>query len=147
MLKGGPIYNVPFTKVIERLGVEVDEITVKDEEPSSLSLKRAPLKIQKIVLKLREFCAKSGAALLLFGSQATNRAGSGSDWDFGIYFTRAGVPKNFSSFKQDLIDRAFPYRIDIVVLNEAPPWFWESLVGRSLTLQGQTPEQIKRKTA
>jgi len=90
-------------------------------------LEQAPPKIQKAVLKLLEFCKKQQATLVLFGSRARQTESQGSDWDFGIYFNGKLHDKELRALKHELQERSFPYRVDIVSLNQVPSWFFRSI--------------------
>ena len=138
MMKGSSIYNVPFTKLITHLRIDPFEITETETLLNAL-LKKAPLKIQKVILKLQEFCQKHNASLILFGSQVTGKATVRSDWDFGMYFFQSPPLGKLSLLKQRLIDKVFPYRIDIICLNQAPSWFQQSVWDESLLLWGSLP--------
>lgn len=144
MLKGDSIYNVPFTKLIAFLQVEPNQITKKEERASSL-LKKFPLKIQKAILKLQEFCRRHHGSLLLFGSQA--KRGNfkvSSDWDLGVYFVKEEKARELRLLKQRIIESVFPYRIDILNLNRAPEWFSESIQTESELLFGSWPSKWRQ---
>ncbi|HCU25624.1 MAG TPA: hypothetical protein DF383_11465 [Deltaproteobacteria bacterium] len=144
MLQGRPIYNQPFLKMLDYLGVSPEEITEESAEKTLQALQKAPLKLRKVILRLIEFCRKHRAALLLFGSQASGKAGIASDWDFGVYFANSGAKIEFRAMKRRLVEQAFPYRLDIVNLNEAPDWFLESIREECVLLEGDWPKNWRR---
>ncbi len=61
----------------------------------------------------------------LFGSQATGQAGPLSDFDFGVLFSSALSPaerfRQSLELSADLIGVLHSQRLDVVILNEAPP--------------------------
>lgn len=142
MFKGESIYNKPFTKLIEALNIKPDQITESSSSQENI-FKKAPLKIQKVLLKLKEFCEKNRASLYLFGSQASQTARRGSDWDFGIYFQKKDQSKPLRNLKLKLIDQMFPYRMDVVCLNRAPKWFLQSIEDEIITLYGKDFKMVK----
>ncbi|MBI4197331.1 MAG: nucleotidyltransferase domain-containing protein [Deltaproteobacteria bacterium] len=146
MLAGMPIYNTPFLKLIQFLRVEPEEVT-EESSVETLFLRMAPLKIQKTALELIQFCKKHQATLLLFGSQARGTKGIGSDWDFGVYFHKKDANRDLRRLKQNLQDRAFPYRIDVVNLGQAPSWFLEGVRKDRFLLEGEWPKSLGEKVA
>lgn len=142
MLKGASVFNTPFTKLITHLNIDPAEITQTTSQGENV-LGSAPLKIQKIVLRLKDFCEKYSASLILFGSQAAGTSRASSDWDFGIYFNKKDVTSQLRRLKSQLQEDSFPYRLDVVVLNQAPSWFWASIQDESLLLFGTDIQKMK----
>ena len=137
MFEGDTIFTTPFKKVLSFLNIEFEEVT-KNETSLSPILKEAPANIIKILLQLQTFAKEKNASLFLFGSRARGKKGIRADWDFAIYFMDKKRVKNFASFKEKLTDKAFPYSIDIVVLNDAPDWFIDSISNEAILIEGKT---------
>ncbi|MFH1874136.1 MAG: nucleotidyltransferase domain-containing protein [Pseudomonadota bacterium] len=144
MFSGKSIFSTSFEKVLAELGVDFEEITTKTTDFESI-IQDSPPKIKKIALKFEEYAQKNQADLFLIGSRARGKKGIKSDWDFALYFRLDKRPKGFSLFKQELIDLAFPYRIDLVCLNEAPAWFLNSIATSSIRITKLYPDSIKLK--
>lgn len=142
MFRGESIYNTPFTKLIRYLQVEPGDITEQESSAERL-LKSAPLKIKKVVCDLQDFCRKHGASLLLFGSQVAGSAKPSSDWDFAVYFLKRTHVPALLKLKHRLAEQAFPYRLDIVNLNQAPSWFLESIRDEAQLLHGEWPPELR----
>ena len=144
LLKGQPIYNKPFLKLIRFLQVDAEEITKEIPEEEKL-LADAPKKIQILAFHLLSFCKKYHSSLILFGSRVSGRARMGSDWDFGIYFPKPKEKtlKEFQRSKPSWIEGAFPHRVEILNLNESPQWFWDSIRESSLVLFGEYPDPLR----
>ncbi|PIQ77829.1 hypothetical protein COV82_02640 [Candidatus Peregrinibacteria bacterium CG11_big_fil_rev_8_21_14_0_20_46_8] len=73
-----------------------------------------------------EFPRKLGVeALYLFGSRAQNRAGPLSDYDFGVLLNDKIPAKNFLDSKLEIMAQLRQQyetnKVDVVILNEAPP--------------------------
>lgn len=135
MFQGRSVFSVAFEKLLANLNVEFDELLVKPNQIEAI-LADAPENIRKALLNLQKFAIETDADLFLIGSRARGRSGSKSDWDFAIYFPDEKRPKNFSMLKQNVIERAFPYRMEIVVLNSAPSWFLKSAKDNAIKIFG-----------
>ena len=142
MLRGGAVFNVPFSRILDFLKVSPLKIT-EEERVEDKILKSAPLKLQKVILKLIEFCKDHKAALLLFGSRVGGKARPGSDWDFGFYFYEKIPEASFRNLKWRLTEEAFPYGVDLVNLNQAPSWFLESIRNECVVLSGEMPKILE----
>ena len=142
MLAGASIYNVPFQKLIRFLRISPDQIT-DEHSASTLSLEQSPAKIRKAALRLLDYCKKKRASLILFGSRARETHGKGSDWDFAVYFHGKVHDHELRRLKQQLQEQTFPYRIDIVNLNQAPHWFLRGVREDGLVLEGSWPETMR----
>ena len=136
MFSKNSVFNSTFCKILGYLKVDYQVLTY-EMTPSHQIMSKAPTPIKKISLQLIEFCKRYHANLILFGSRAEGKTGVQVDWDFGIFFLKSVHDREFKLLKVRLTDAAFPYRIDIVNLNEAPAWFLESLQNRSLILHGK----------
>jgi AcrR family transcriptional regulator len=136
MLGNKPVFNSSFVRILEYLGVDYDQIT---QSRHNAVLHNMPVRIQKAVMALIQFCDAHQAGLVLFGSRARGKGGVQADWDFGIYAVRYLDPRAFSMLKLKLMDDAFPNRIDVVNLNVAPPWFLESIADDHIQIHGRLP--------
>jgi predicted nucleotidyltransferase len=130
------IFNKPFEKILKLLVVDHSKL-VKEKYSEEEPLGHAPDNIKKLVLSLIEYAKGHNADVLLFGSRVKKNKSIRSDWDFGIYFQQEKIPKDFSALKGRLLERAFPYRADIVVLNYAPDWFLDSIEEDAVMLTGE----------
>lgn len=143
LLKGGTIYNQPFLKLVTWLNLDPEAITSRDDPVRCLT-RSAPERIQKVMLRLEEFVRNHDASLCLFGSRARGRKETGLDWDFGIYFHNKNQDGELRKLKRALEERAFPYQIDVVNLNGAPPWFLQGILGEALVLVGDLQDCWRR---
>jgi hypothetical protein len=134
MLGKKPVFNSSFVKILEQLGVSYDQVTQSRDDAI---LHAMPIRIQKAVMALIQFCDVHRAGLILFGSRARGKSGVQADWDFGIYAMKPFEPRSLSTLKLKLMDDVFPNRIDIVNLNNAPHWFLESIVDDHIQICGQ----------
>ncbi|PIR17833.1 MAG: hypothetical protein COV46_02585 [Deltaproteobacteria bacterium CG11_big_fil_rev_8_21_14_0_20_49_13] len=137
------VFNTTFEKILKQLCVEPEDITERHDNVSFF-VQKFPDKIKKIILKLSEFAAENHADLMLFGSRALGKAGIRSDWDFALYFNKANKDKEFRKFKQLLMEDAFPYRVDIVNLNNAPEWFLSSVEKNFIYLRREVEHDSKK---
>lgn len=146
MLSKKPVFNSTFVKILSQLGVGHDQIT---QSRDNALLRTMPMRVQKAVMSLIQFCDAHNAGLILFGSRARGKSGISPDWDFGVYSQKLFDQRTFSVLKQKLMDEAFPNRIDIVNLNVAPSWFLESIVGDHIQIHGKYPftQFVERKAA
>ncbi len=138
MFEGRSIFSVPFEKLLKKLGVSALAVTNTQTTISEI-FADAPPAILKVALRLEEFAKTNSADLFLFGSRARGKKGIRADWDFAFSFSSDEAPESFASFKQEMLDRAFPYRIDIVLLNNAPEWFLSSVRENAVRIAGVTP--------
>lgn len=141
-----PVFNSTFVKILSHLGVDYDQLT---ETHDDVLLRTMPVRIQKAVIRLIQFCDSHLAGLILFGSRVRGKGGIGPDWDFGVYSQRPVDPRALSVLKQKLMDEVFPNRIDIVNLNVAPSWFLESIAEDYIQVHGKHPfrQFVERKAA
>lgn len=137
MLKGGSVFNTTFEKIIDCLGVGYEDVTIGRNEYAAAVMKKAPKIIQSIALELSVFAEENNAAFFLFGSKARGETNNRADWDFGISKLGKKMRRKFIILKQALIEKAFPYRIDIVDMNQAPQWFIESIADDMIVLAGE----------
>ena len=137
MFSKRPVFNTSFTKILHFLGGDYRDLTYERSERSEI-MKDAPSRVQRVVLELVRFCEANEAALILFGSRSAGKKGVKADWDFGIFFEGKVKDQSLPHLKQQLADKAFPYRIDIVCLNQAPDWFLTSIQDNALLLHGST---------
>lgn len=135
MFHGQTIFNRSFEKLIVTLEVSYRDIAEEFSDGDRL-LADAPKPIQHIAMRLIEYCRQSHASLLLFGSRARGKRGPHADWDFAVHFQTHYDRKRFHVIKTDLQDAAFPYRIDIVNLNDAPSWFRKGVDKSRVVLYG-----------
>ncbi len=146
MFSKKPVFNSTFVKILNHLGVDYDQIT---ESRDNALLRTMPMRVQKAVMCLIQFCDAHNAGLILFGSRARGKGGIGPDWDFGVYSQKPFDQRSFSVLKQKLMDEVFPNRIDIVNLNAAPGWFLESVAGDHIQVHGKylLAQFVERKAA
>jgi len=138
MFRDRSVFNKPFEKILKSLNVDFSEL-ITTKSAGNEFMADAPESVKKMTMALIEYGNEHGADVLLFGSRARRKKTIKADWDFGIYFPSGNVPKGFASLKEKLKDQAFPYRADIVVLNNAPEWFLRSIEDDVVTLAGSTP--------
>lgn len=148
MYRGRSIFSAPFEKILTKLSVDIEDILIRDEDVSKI-LSDAPDQILKTALRLQLYAEKHLGDIFLFGSRARGRRGIRADWDFAIFFEKGSAPKGFSAMKLDLQEKAFPYRIDLVCLNNAPVWFLRSIADYSIRISGKTRRDrvFKRKVS
>lgn len=146
MFSKKPVFNSTFVKILNHLGINYDQVT---ESRDNTLLRTMPMRIQKAVMSLIQFCDAHNAGLVLFGSRARGKSGVIPDWDFGVYSSKLFDQRAFSVLKQKLMDEVFPNRIDIVNLNVAPSWFLESIVSDYIQIHGKHPfaQFVERKAA
>lgn len=137
------VFNTSFEKILKYLNVNLEEITEQRDRVSFL-VQKFPNKINKIILELTEFASKNSADLILFGSRASGKMGITSDWDFALYFKRANKDKELKKIKQAIVEEAFPYRVDIVNLNNAPEWFLSSISNNIIYLRKEVGNDGKK---
>lgn len=134
MFSKKPVFNSTFVKILNHLGIHHDQLT---ESRDNALLRTMPMRIQKAVMSLIQFCDAHNAGLILFGSRARGKGGVSPDWDFGVYSIKPFDQRSFSILKQKLLDEVFPNRIDVVNLNVAPLWFLESIVTDHIQIHGK----------
>lgn len=146
MFSKKPVFNSTFVKILNHLGVNHDQLS---ESRDNVLLRTMPMRVQKAVMRLIQFCDAHNAGLILFGSRARGKSGISPDWDFGVYSSKLFDQRAFSVLKQKLMDEVFPNRIDIVNLNVAPHWFLESIVSGHIQIHGKHPfaQFVERKAA
>lgn len=138
MFEGESVLSAPFQKMVDHLQVPIEALLEREEETTT-HFKTMPPRIRQIALELAQFAKEKKAVLLLFGSRAKQKKRSvQSDWDFGVFFFhRTRKQENrLKLLKQKWIEVAFPYRIDIVILNHAPDWFLETVAENYICLEG-----------
>ncbi|MBI2344311.1 MAG: nucleotidyltransferase domain-containing protein [Deltaproteobacteria bacterium] len=135
MFKNQPVFAIPFQRVLDTLHIDYRAIT-KDMSVGDTMMAVAPIQIHKVTMQLIEFCRHHHADLVLFGSRTRGKMTIQADWDFGVWFRRTIDDYPLRVLKQQLVDRAFPYRIDVVNLNQAPPWFRKSVDAHHVVLYG-----------
>lgn len=133
-----PVFTGPFVKVLQFLGVSFHDL-VDEFSPAEQLLADAPAAIQRTVARLTQFCQFNAASLVLFGSRLRGKSGAHVDWDLGVWFTGAPRSQALRNVQADLEDSAFPYRVDIVNLNDAPAWFRKQVDNQHLVLYGSYP--------
>lgn len=138
MLGRNPVFNTSFAKILQVLRVPYQAITTEASVADAL-LADAPETIRKIVLTLIDFCRAHNAALLLFGSRVRGKSGPRVDWDFAIWFHGTSPDRAFRSRKRIAHDAAFPYRLDLIHLNQAPAWFRNTVDQSHIVLYGTYP--------
>lgn len=141
MFRGESIFSTPFEKLLNELKVPFEQIVVDDEQ-LAISLRDAPSQIRTAALTLQHYATQRGADLFLVGSRARGKKGIRADWDFALFFPTQKKPKDFSSVKIKTEEMAFPYRIDVLCLNDAPEWFLNSISADALRLCGTTDRDI-----
>lgn len=132
------VFNTSFIKLLQVLGLSYQELTEERSAGDQL-LADAPASVRRVALRLIDFCRDHAAALLLFGSRVRGKTGPQVDWDFAVWFRGTVRDRALRTCKQGLRDAAFPYRVDIVNLNQAPVWFRDSVDRSHLVLYGIYP--------
>lgn len=138
MFRETPVFNSSFAKLLRALAVSYQELT-DDRANADRLMAGAPAPVQRVALRLTEFCRRHRAVLLLIGSRVRGKTGPQVDWDFAVWFRGTGRDRALRICKQALRDAAFPYRVDIVNLNQAPAWFRDSVDRSHLVLYGIYP--------
>ncbi|MCP5464888.1 MAG: nucleotidyltransferase domain-containing protein [Deltaproteobacteria bacterium] len=133
MFEKKTVFNTPFQKILNILRVDPQNITRSSFSKVKI-YEEAPPSIQNVMRMLLSYCQENKADLYLFGSRARGKKGIRSDWDFAINFKIHKKPKNFSTFKEQVIESAFPYRIDLICQNDAPEWFLEAIKNEKVKL-------------
>ena len=141
MFEGKSIFSTPFEKLLGELMIPFGRITVDDENILA-PLHDAPLQVRRVVLSLQRYAVQHNADLFLFGSRARGKKGIRADWDFALFFPSGRQPKSFASLKINAEETAFPYRVDVLCLNDAPAWFLNSVSSDALRLHGVTDPEI-----
>lgn len=136
MFEGSSIFSKSFEKILQNLGVHYDELLEK-RDVASVVMNEAPIGVQKAACELEKYAQENGADLFIIGSRARGAKGVRSDWDFAIYFTEKKAQRSLPLTKQKVGDLAFPHRIDVVCLNEAPGWFLKSVEHDAIRLCGK----------
>ena len=166
MFDDDTVFNVPFERILKALNVNYQTITYEKTLAEKL-LEDAPSPIQKVLFSLIDFCQQHKASLALFGSRARGKKGVRVDWDFGIHFSPPKAParprsqirkaggdqplagagmtdctttencRALNVLKGLLKEEAFPYRVDIVNLNQAPNWFRKTVDKEYVLLYGE----------
>lgn len=136
MFRGRSVLSAPMEKLLLSLGVGLEDV-VKKSVTTTKVLNEAPEQIKKVRLLLENYAKKYDASLFLIGSRARGKKGITSDWDFAFYFPSVKRPDDYAVTKYRAIDAAFPYRIDVVNLNDAPGWFLQSIEEDSILLFGK----------
>lgn len=138
MFEGTSVLRAPFQKILDYLQLPIEAV-LEREEGSNAHFKTMPLRIRQTALELAQFAKEKKAAVVLFGSRAREKKGGcQSDWDFGVFFHHPNKKQEnqLRLLKQKCIEVAFPYRIDIVILNRAPDWFLETVAENYICLEG-----------
>ena len=89
-----------------------------------MNQRSAPMNVQDIQPRVQAFGAAEAAVLLvyLFGSQASGRAGPGSDYDLGVLLDRReDSPAGRARLTHELVVILGTSAVDVVFLNQAPP--------------------------
>lgn len=141
MFIGKSFLSAPLEKMLDFLNIDLEDVL---ERRSSLELilGNAPEKIRNAVLKLQKYAELNKADLFLVGSRARGKRTIRSDWDFVVFFPKNKKVKGIASFKQKISDIAFPYKIDVVTLNQAPTWFIDSVSNEAIRVTGSTDPKI-----
>lgn len=124
-----PVWNTSFAKLLRATGSAYDELVEARHSFTHHPLMDAPPPIRRAAFTLTDFCRTHHAALVLFGSRARGKRGLGVDWDFGVLFRHMTARRTTAlrTLATELKENAFPFRIDIVNLNHAPPWFRDTV--------------------
>lgn len=136
MFRGKSVLSAPMEKLLFFLGVDLEDVSAKWVRIENL-FQDAPAQIKKVFRMLEDYAKKHGASLFLIGSRARGKKGIRADWDFAFYFPSDARPADFAVVKFKAEDIAFPYRIDVVNLNDAPEWFLESAEKNAILLSGK----------
>jgi len=96
---------------------------------------RLPKSIQLTVQYLKEQLGDAGV-IVLFGSRARGKGTDGADFDIGVTLPSGTSWKTFSVWKTKAEDLAWPYRIDLVNLTQAPQEFLEIVQKEMIVLHG-----------
>jgi predicted nucleotidyltransferase len=132
------VFNSSFVKLLHATRLPYRELT-EESSPQNELLAHAPRAIQRVSLRLVDYCRSNSASLLLFGSRVTGKRGPHVDWDFAVWFRKKQQDRSLRVLKTELQDLAFPYRIDLVNLNQAPPWFRHSVEANHAIVYGRYP--------
>lgn len=139
MFDGSSVFNTTFEKILARLGIDYHEITTKGDRADFI-IRSFPDKVKKAALSLNKFASTHHADLILFGSRAAGKTGIRADWDFGLNFHKKINNAKLAALKRSLVEKTFPYRIDIVNLNAAPEWFKSSIEDNLIYLRKEIPK-------
>lgn len=150
MFKGESVLSTPLQKMVDHLQLPIEALLEREEEADP-HFKTMPPRIRQMALELTQFAKEKKAVVILFGSRAREKkSGYQSDWDFGVFFFHKNKKQEnqLRLLKQKWIEVAFPYRIDIVILNHAPGWFLETVVEGYICLEGTlSKEQLLHQKA
>lgn len=124
-----------FAKHSQTLRLDSQESLTNATDASTL-LADAPETIRKIVLTLIDFCRTHSAALFLFDSRTRGKTGPQVDWDLAMWFHDAAPDRVLRTCKRAAQDAAFPYRLDLINLNQAPAWFRNTVDQSHIVLYG-----------
>lgn len=139
------VLNPTFAKVLKTLDVPLEEI-VEWRSPTDELIAQSPPSVKKVIMDITVFCQQHDAALVLFGSRARDKRGAKSDWDLGVWLNgkqKSVQQKSSHSLHASIPrwrDEAFPYRVDVVELNQAPDWFRKEVDRDYLILYGEYNE-------
>lgn len=107
--------------------------------PYFIPVQKLPEHVRLAIEHVRQTIGEDGA-IILFGSRAAKHSKRNVDFDIGIA-TRKPLPwKTFARLKSDVEEIAWPYRIDLVDLRQAPAEFLEVVAARFVVLQGEASE-------
>ncbi len=86
----------------------------------------------KILEELRhivfETLGKEGVMVYLFGSWARQQAARASDIDIAVEFRNSLPPGALAKLRERLEESNIPYRVDVVDLSKASPYFREQVL-------------------
>jgi len=146
MFRGKSVLSAPMEKLLLYLHVDPEDVTIRSVKTENV-FQDAPSQIKNVFQMLENYAKKHNAGLFLIGSRARGKKGIRSDWDFALYFPSGKKPADFAVVKFKAEDAAFPYRIDVVNLNDAPEWFFESVEKDAILLFGKADLKGFRRTA
>ncbi|MBI3660980.1 nucleotidyltransferase domain-containing protein [Candidatus Acetothermia bacterium] len=103
------------------------------------------MEISLIVPKLKEYLDAQDEilAVYLFGSHAEGCARPDSDQDIAILLQPAVDPQRYSDYHLHLLDELsyfFPQRLDLIILNQAPPLLQFQVLQKGQRLFDRNPD-------
>lgn len=141
MYEETPVFNTTFEKIRQYLNVDFRAIS-SDSTLAQEILKKSPDKIKIASYILTEFARDNNADLLLFNTSGTGKYGTNHDWNFAFYFRKDFNQNKFSVLRQQLLEKASPFRVEIFNLGAAPLWLRLLIKNNYIRLLGNTPEDV-----
>lgn len=140
MFEERSVFNTSFEKMLKFLNCSHEDLT-RDTDSLDEFIRIVPPYIRGIISELHAFSEKNETDLYILFPNGKGRFGFSKDWTFGLYFTKKDRERKMSTTRQEILNRAAPYRIEIVNLSRAPTWYLTSAKDGHIKVFGTTSDE------